>query len=49
MIYLDPHSSLGFPGGSVLKKLPANAGDARNVGSVSGWRRSLGLGNGNPL
>ena len=49
MIYLDPHNSLGFPGGSVVKKLHANAGDARNVGSVSGWRRSVGLGNGNPL
>ena len=49
MICLDPHSSLGFPGASVVKNLPANAGDARNVGSVSGWGRSLGLGNGNPL
>ena len=49
MIYLGPHSSLGFPVGSVVKNLPTNAGDARNVGSVSGWGRSLGLGNGNPL
>ena len=37
---------LGFPGGSVVKNLPANAGD---VGSVSGWRRASGEGNGNPL
>ena len=49
MIYVDPHSSLGFPDGSVVKNLPASAGDTRNVGSVSGWGRSLGLGNGNPL
>ena len=35
-----------FPGGSVVKTLPANGGD---VGSVSGLRRSPGQGNGNPL
>ena len=37
---------MGFPGGSVVKKSPANAGD---TGSVSGFRRSPGEGNGNPL
>ena len=36
----------GFPGGSVAKKLSANAGDA---GSISGWERSPGEGNGYPL
>ena len=36
----------GFPGGSVVKNLPANAGD---MGSIPGLRRSLGEGNGNPL
>ena len=36
----------GFPGGSVVKYLPANAGDA---GSVPGLGRSPGEGNGNPL
>ena len=36
----------GFPGGSVVKNLPANAGE---VGSVSGSGRSSGEGNGNPL
>ena len=36
----------GFPGGSVLKNLPANAGDA---GSIPGPGRSPGGGNGNPL
>ena len=40
---------LGFPGGSVVKNLPANVGDAGDVGSVSGSGRSPGVGNGNPL
>ena len=39
----------GFPGGSVVKNLPANAGDAGDVGSVPGLGRSLGERNGNPL
>ena len=26
---------MGFPGGSVVKNLPANAGDTREVGSIS--------------
>ena len=33
----------------VVKNLPANAGDARDTGSIPGWGRSLGVGNGNPL
>ena len=37
---------LGFPGASVVKNLPANAGD---VSSVPGLGRSPGEGNGNPL
>ena len=35
-----------FPGGSVVKNPPANAGD---IGSIPGWRRSPGEGNDNPL
>ena len=35
-----------FPGGSVVKNLPVNAG---NVGSISGSGKSPGEGNGNPL
>ena len=35
-----------FPGGSVVKNLPANAGDA---GSILDLGRSPGEGNGNPL
>ena len=37
---------LGFPGGSVVKNWPANAGD---TGSIPGPGRSPGEGNGNPL
>ena len=36
----------GFPSGSVVKNLPANAGD---VGSIPGLERSPGEGNGKPL
>ena len=39
----------GFPGGSVVKNPPANAGDARDVGSILGSRSFPGEGNGNPL
>ena len=37
---------MGFPGSSVVKNLPANAGD---VGLICGLGRSPGEGNGNPL
>ena len=33
----------------MVKNLPANAGDAREVGSIPGWGRSPGGGNGNPF
>ena len=33
----------------LVKNLPANAGDIRDTGSISGWGRSTGEGNGNPL
>ena len=39
----------GLPGGTVVKNLPANAGDARDLGAVFGLGRSPGVGNGNPL
>ena len=39
----------GFPGGTVVKNLPANAGDARYAGSIPRLGRSSGVGNGNPL
>ena len=37
----------GFPGGVVVKNLPASAGDARDTGSIPGSGRSNGVGNGN--
>ena len=37
---------VGFPDGSVVKYLPANAGD---MGLIPGLGRSVGGGNGNPL
>ena len=33
----------------VAKNLPANAGDVRGMGSISGWERSPGGWHGNPL
>ena len=33
----------------VVKNLAANIGDARDIGSIPGLRRPLGVGNGNPL
>ena len=33
----------------MVKKLPTNAGGARDVGSIPGSRRAPGVGNGNPL
>ena len=39
-------TTMGFPGGSVVKNLPANAG---NTGSIPGSERSPEDGNGNPL
>ena len=49
-------NSLSFPGGSVVKNLPANAGDIIDVGFDSessdpspGLERFPGEGNGNPL
>ena len=38
-----------FPGGLVVKKAPANEGDAGAVGLIPGSGRSPGVGNGNPL
>ena len=39
-------SGRGFPSGSVVNNLPADAGD---TGSIPGWGRSPGVGNSNPL
>ena len=45
----SPSLKGGFPGGSVVKNPPANAGDTRDSGSIPGSGRSPGEGNGNPL
>ena len=37
------YTQVAIPGGSVVKNLPANAGDAGDMGSIPG------SGNGNPL
>ena len=39
----------GFPGGTVVKNLPANAGDERGAGSIPESGSSPGAGHGNPL
>ena len=41
--------SIPCPSRAVIKKLPANAGDMGDVGSVPGLGRSPGGGHGNPL
>ena len=41
--------TLGFPGGTLIKSPPANAGDAEDTGSIPGSGRSPGGGNDNPL
>ena len=45
-VYIHVCAYMGFPGGSVVKNLPADAGD---MGSIPGWGRSPGEGNGNPF
>ena len=47
----EPYCSYseGFPGGAVVKNLPANAGDSRDSNLIPGLGRYLGVGNGNPL
>ena len=39
----------GFPGATVVKNPPCNAGDARDTGSIPGWGKSPLVGNDNPL
>jgi len=49
LFFWYPNDRKGFWGGTVVKNLPANARDARYVGSVPGSGRSPGIGNGYPL
>ena len=39
----------GFPGSTVVKNQPVNAGDAGDTGLIPGSGRLPGIGNGNPL
>ena len=40
---------MGFPGNSMVKNLPANAGNARDMDSIPGLGRYPGEDSGNPL
>ena len=46
-IRLDNGTSWGFPGGAVVKNPLATGGEAREAGSIPGFRRPPGIGNGN--
>ena len=46
---LKAGTSLVFPGGSVVKNLPANAGETETRVLIPGLGRALGIGNGNIL
>ena len=48
-IKMEGNGEDGLPGGTVVKNLPANAGDAGDAGSIPGSGKSPGEGNGNPL
>ena len=41
--------TFSFPGGTVVKNFPANAGDTEDMGSIPGLGRSPGGGNDNPF
>ena len=46
--YTYVHTYMGFPGGLVVQKQPANSRDTEDMGSIPGLGRSPGEGNGNP-
>ena len=46
--YIHIYLKHGFPGDTLVKNLPASAGDAGDTGSILGSERSLGGGHGNP-
>jgi len=48
-IYIYIFFSKGFLGGTVVKNLPAHAGDSADSVLIPGSGRSSGVGNGNPL
>ena len=44
----DLEEDKAFPGGAVVKNLPANTGETRDTGAFTGSGRPPGVGNGNP-
>ena len=48
-IYMQGILNMGFPGGTLLKNPPANAGDTGDAGLIPGSGRSPGVGKSNPL
>ena len=46
---MEVQGTLGFPEGTAVKNLPANAGGSRDTGSIPGSGRSPGVGNDDPL
>ena len=40
---------MAYPGGAMVKNMPASARDTRDMGSIPGSEKSPGEGNGNPL
>ena len=49
LLSLNTPPLMGFPGGPVVKNLPANAGEARDMGLIPGLGRPSGEGNSKPL
>ena len=49
MVITPDYSFMGFPGGSVVKNLPPNTRDIRDVSSVLRSGRSPAAGNGDSL
>ena len=46
---MEVQGTLGFPEGTAVKNLPANAGGSRDTGSIPGSGRFPGVGNDDPL
>ena len=47
--FTPPQCTSGFPGSLMVKNPPANAGDARVMGSIPGFGKLPGGGNDNPF
>ena len=47
--FFQVQNKMGFPGSTIVKNPPANAGDVSDAVSIPGLERSPGEGNGNPL